>query len=55
MNTDGVSAILCKSCSNDLNVNTSPVSYGVDWLKVICSSCGEVNEFSLVQEVAKQE
>lgn len=48
-------SIDCKECGKDLNLDPEPVEHGVDFLKTICSSCGEINKFSLVQEVAKHD
>ncbi len=43
--------VSCENCSRDLNVD--PVEKpDVDWVKVVCSSCGEVKEVSMVRLAA---
>lgn len=46
----------CEGCGEELNVN--PVERpNVDWVKVVCSNCGTVNEISMIrysQEVNSQ-
>lgn len=40
--------VLCEGCGNELEVD--PVeSPEVDWVKVVCSGCGEVNDVSIVR------
>jgi transcription elongation factor Elf1 len=38
----------CKGCGKDLRVDTVS-DPSVDWVKVVCSGCGEVNEISMVR------
>jgi len=43
--------VTCKQCSRDLNVD--PVEKpDVDWVKVVCSNCGEVENISMVRLAA---
>lgn len=38
----------CNDCGKDLYIN--PVERpNVDWLKAVCSSCGEINEVSMIR------
>lgn len=38
----------CESCGDDLNVN--PVKRpNVDWVKVVCSGCGNMNHISMIR------
>ena len=38
----------CEECGTDLNV--TPVSRpNVDWVKVVCSSCGHITEVSMIR------
>jgi len=38
----------CKNCGRDLNVDPVPKPE-VDWIKVVCSDCGEVRNISMVR------
>lgn len=38
----------CEKCGNDLQVN--PVDKpNVDWMKVVCSECGHVENISMIR------
>lgn len=40
--------VSCKECGRDLHVN--PVEKpNVDWVKVVCSECGTIEEVSMVR------
>ena len=43
--------VSCENCERDLNVD--PVRKpNVDWVKVVCSDCGEVKNISMVRLAA---
>ncbi|MFB6145266.1 MAG: hypothetical protein ABEJ99_02040 [Candidatus Nanohaloarchaea archaeon] len=45
--------ITCDNCGRDLNVD--PVEKPeVDWIKVVCSNCGEVRDISMVRLAATE-
>lgn len=44
----------CEGCGTDLNVR-SVERPNVDWLKVVCSSCGEVNHVSMIRIAGDKE
>ena len=41
----------CESCGKDLHVNVVERP-NQDWIKVVCSSCGEINPVSMVRLAA---
>jgi uncharacterized Zn finger protein len=41
----------CGNCGRDLNVD-SVEKPEVDWVKVVCSDCGEVRDISMVRLAA---
>ncbi|MFQ3275235.1 MAG: putative Zn finger protein [Candidatus Nanohaloarchaea archaeon] len=41
----------CENCGRDLNVD-SVEKPEVDWVKVVCSDCGEVKDISMVRLAA---
>gem|GEM_PF-556339 len=38
----------CKSCGSDLHVNPTDKP-NVDWVKVVCSKCGQVEDISMIR------
>jgi len=43
--------VSCNKCDRDLNVD--PVEKpDLDWMKIVCSNCGEVREVSMVRLAA---
>ena len=43
--------VTCENCERDLNVD-SVENPEVDWVKVVCSECGEVKDISMVRLAA---
>ncbi len=43
--------VTCEKCERDLNVD--PVEKPeIDWVKIVCSNCGEVKDVSMVRVTA---
>lgn len=43
--------VTCEKCGRDLNVD--PVEKPeIDWVKIVCSNCGEVRDVSMVRVTA---
>jgi len=41
----------CEECGNDLHVN-SVDKPNIDWVKVVCSDCGNITDVSMIRLVS---